>query len=134
MPARKKAPVSAELRRIERRIELGRQGEDAAASLLEREGYEILARNVRTRLGEIDIVASDGDTLAIVEVKLRSSIDAALLAVDARKQRRISLLAAALLARPGAWRGPLRFDVVAVERGTLRAVLVRGAFDGADGF
>lgn len=115
-----------------RRIHWGKRGEDAACRLLEREGYEILARNVRSRLGEIDVVAREGATLAIVEVKLRADLDAALEAVDHRKQRKLTRLAASLLARPGAWKGPLRFDVVAVEKRSLRAVLVRGAFEGTE--
>ena len=45
------------------RISLGKAGEDYACRELERQGYEILARRFRTRLGEIDIVARHGDTL-----------------------------------------------------------------------
>ncbi|OGY20967.1 MAG: hypothetical protein A2126_03015 [Candidatus Woykebacteria bacterium GWB1_45_5] len=50
---------------------LGRLGEKLAASLLRRKGYKILERNFQSRLGEIDIVAVDGDTLVFVEVKAR---------------------------------------------------------------
>jgi putative endonuclease len=50
---------------------LGRLGEKIASSLLRKEGYEILARNFQSRLGEIDIVAIDNDTLVFVEVKAR---------------------------------------------------------------
>ena len=53
------------------RISLGKAGEDYACRELERQGYEILARRFRTRLGEIDIVARDGDTLVFIEVKAR---------------------------------------------------------------
>ena len=52
--------------------ELGRRGEDLAAAHLERNGYLILARNVRLRRGEIDIVAREGGDLVFVEVKTRA--------------------------------------------------------------
>ena len=58
------------------RITLGKAGEDYACFELERQGYEILARRFRTRLGEIDIVAREGDTLVFIEVKLeRTTLD-----------------------------------------------------------
>jgi hypothetical protein len=57
---------SADSRRV-----LGRRGEGLAAVHLERLGYAILARNVRTRYGEIDLIAFDGRTLAMIEVKTR---------------------------------------------------------------
>jgi putative endonuclease len=50
---------------------LGRRGEELAAAYLERGGYEILARNHRTRQGEIDLIAFDGTTLVFAEVKTR---------------------------------------------------------------
>ena len=49
----------------------GRRGEDLAALHLERLGYEVLARNHRTRFGELDLVAFDGETLVFAEVKTR---------------------------------------------------------------
>jgi putative endonuclease len=54
-----------------RRLSLGRRGEQLAAAHLEARGFVTLARNHRTRYGEIDLVAFDGDTLAFVEVKTR---------------------------------------------------------------
>src|SRR3989344_8328876 len=53
--------------------DLGKKGEAMAASLLQRSGYEILARNFRSRFGEVDIVALDGETVEFVEVKTRWS-------------------------------------------------------------
>src|SRR5512133_2782628 len=53
------------------RQQIGRQGEDIAAAYLTGQGYTILARNWRTRRGEIDIVAQDGPCLALVEVRCR---------------------------------------------------------------
>lgn len=53
------------------RRSLGRWGEDIAASALTAQGMAILARNVRCRTGELDIIARDGDTLVVCEVKTR---------------------------------------------------------------
>jgi putative endonuclease len=53
------------------RQQLGRTGEQLAAAHLERLGYAIVARNHRTRFGELDLVAADAETLVFVEVKTR---------------------------------------------------------------
>jgi putative endonuclease len=98
------------------RHRFGAYGEDKAAEYLRRRGFEILARNVRTAYGEIDIVAKDGATVVFVEVKSRRSRQGrvALEAVDARKRKRLSRLALAFLARAGWLDRPARFDVIAV--------------------
>jgi putative endonuclease len=57
------------------RQRLGKLGEDVAARYLERRGWTILGRNVRTRAGEIDVLASDGETLVFLEVRTRSGRD-----------------------------------------------------------
>ena len=87
----------------------GRVGEELAASLLARHGYRLIARNCRTRAGEIDIVALDGRTLAFVEVKTmrtgaRAGPERPVLAVGPRKQLQVRRLARAWLAenRPAA--------------------------------
>ena len=59
----------------DRRVELGQRGEAAARDFLEQQGYTILATNYRFHLGEIDIVASQGETLVFVEVRVRTSGD-----------------------------------------------------------
>ncbi len=66
------------------RHRLGRLGEDLAAAHLERLGYTVLARNHRTRHGELDIVATDGGTLVFVEVKTRRAGPGAREALHAR--------------------------------------------------
>ena len=73
------------------RISKGKQGEDAAASFLAKEGYKIVERNFRCPLGEIDIVAVDKGILVFVEVKTRSSNKFGLPeeAVNRRKQHQI---------------------------------------------
>ncbi|WEK59699.1 MAG: YraN family protein [Candidatus Microbacterium colombiense] len=74
---------------------LGRAGEERAARYLRSLGYEVLDRNWRCAQGEIDIVASQGEYLAIVEVKTRRSaaFGHPFEAVDERKRRRLWRLA-----------------------------------------
>lgn len=55
---------------------LGARGEDAAVAFLVRQGFEILERNWRCKMGEADIIADDNGCLVFVEVKTRSDIDA----------------------------------------------------------
>jgi len=95
---------------------LGKTGEDLACAELRRRGYAILARRYRTRLGELDIVAREGDTLVFVEVKARATLRFGHPgeAVGWRKQRQLVLMARDFLARSCLWRVPCRFDVVAV--------------------
>jgi putative endonuclease len=115
------------------RISLGKHGEDLACRELRRRGYAILARRYRTRHGEIDIVARDGDTIVFVEVKTRMSerFGTPADALTWRKCSRIVLLATEyLLCRP--WPGGCRFDVVAVQfDGNGRPVVevLEAAFD-----
>jgi putative endonuclease len=101
------------------RQNLGHGGEDMAAAYLQASGYRILARNYRTRLGEIDIVARDGNILVFVEVKVRRtpSFGSAKDAITAAKRRRLSMLALQYLKSPAGRRyTKARFDVVAVDR------------------
>ena len=95
---------------------LGRRGEDAAARLLRRRGYVIVARGHRDNIGEIDLVAVDGRTVVFVEVKTRTSHDAGhpADAVDEAKQRRLTRVALSYMKRHGLLECAARFDVVAV--------------------
>lgn len=104
------------------RQRLGARAEQLAAERLTAEGWEILARNERTRYGEIDIVARDRHALVFVEVKAGRQGAAAgperpALAVGHQKQRRIRRLAAAYLAgRPPLPRfAEIRFDVIGIS-------------------
>jgi putative endonuclease len=98
----------------------GRLGEDVACEALERSGATVLARNCRTRAGEIDIVALDGGALVFVEVKTlrtgsQSGPEHPVLAVGPRKQLQVRRLARAWLAEASPPRYELiRFDVVGV--------------------
>ena len=99
------------------RVSLGQQGEELACRRLRQRGYAVLARRYRTRYGEIDIVARDGDTMVFVEVKTRktASCGAPAEAVTPLKRRRLASMASDYLARhPPDARG-VRFDVVAIR-------------------
>ena len=115
----------------------GAQAEELAARLLARQGLRLLARNVRCRGGEVDLVALEGETIVFVEVRLRSHKDygGAAASIGPAKRRRVILAARHWLAGAGrAWAGrPCRFD--AVLYATLApdgAHWLRGAF-AADG-
>jgi len=96
------------------RKRLGERGEDAAAAFLERAGLSVVERNWRCDAGEIDIVALDGHTIVLVEVKTRRTVRAGTPeeAVTPAKQRRYTKLAQAYLQSAGVVEVPVRFDVV----------------------
>lgn len=101
-----------------RALKKGRGGEWLAALALRLKGYRIVARNFRTRLGEIDIVARKGDLIAFVEVKARPSATEAVDAVGYEAQRRIANAAELWIGRQkNADRLSWRFDIVAVRPG-----------------
>lgn len=97
-------------------LRLGLAGEQAAARFLQRLGYRIVARSHRQRLGEIDLIALDGDCLVFVEVKTWSSADSGdpSLAVDRRKQEKLSRAAIVYLKQRGLLEQHCRFDVISI--------------------
>lgn len=112
---------------------LGRAAEAAAARHLERIGYRILAANFRARGGELDLVAMDGDVLAIVEVRYRASdrYGGAAASITRDKRSRIVRASRVLLAtKPELAKFRARFDVVEVTGAAdaLRCDLIKGAF------
>ncbi len=109
--------------------QVGHLAEDVAVSYLRVRGYYIVARNVRTPEGEIDIIARDGATLVFIEVKARRSrsFGSALAAVDYKKRRRIRESAANYMQFfPAGEKTMIRFDVVTIEHGA--ATLHQNAF------
>lgn len=95
---------------------LGNAGERQAARYLERLGYRILARGHRQRLGELDLIALDGQTIVFVEVKTwrRADIGDPSQAVDQGKQERLTRAALVYLKKRGLLEQPARFDVVSI--------------------
>jgi putative endonuclease len=114
----------------------GREGERLAALFLQGEGFEILARNHRTARGEVDLVCREGEVLAFVEVRSRSTgaQGGPEETVGRRKARRVVAAATAWAVANGGLERAIRFDVVAVTfgDGAPRIELFRAAFD-ADG-
>jgi putative endonuclease len=119
--------VASSLRRPDGRRSLGLLGEELAAAHFERLGFTVLARNVRTRHGEIDLIAVDGRTLVFAEVKTRRSRGGRvppepLAGLGPRQRVRLRRLAVAWLSRgredgeqrtrPAA--ATIRFDAVGV--------------------
>ncbi|HET8947514.1 MAG TPA: YraN family protein [Candidatus Polarisedimenticolia bacterium] len=110
------AAVSEERDRYRTARDLGQGAEEAAARFLETRGMRVLARSFRTRSGEIDLVARDGEVLVFVEVKARASLSwgRPSEAVGWRKRARLERAARVFLLRQGNPEPPCRFDVVEV--------------------
>lgn len=110
--------------------ERGMAAEAAAADWLAARGFVVVDRNVRSRRGEVDLVAFEGETLCFIEVRARKSdrYGSPAATVGPAKQRRIAHAAARYLGAHSGAVPPCRFDVVEVEgAGSLR--LHRGAFE-----
>ncbi|MDR0524825.1 MAG: YraN family protein [Spirochaetaceae bacterium] len=102
---------------MDRSHQKGREGENVAANVLVEAGMRIIARNVLSSVGEIDLVALDGETLVFVEVKAWSALGIEELeyAVTRKKQRRIIETAKAFIhSHPEYADKAVRFDVVFV--------------------
>ncbi len=94
----------------------GVSAEDCAAAALTAEGWAVLARRLRTKAGEIDLVAERDGLLALVEVKARLRLADAAAAVTPRQQARLLAAADIVLAEHPDW-GPagVRFDLLVVD-------------------
>ena len=93
----------------------GRRSERIAAWWLRLKGYRILERDLRCPVGEIDLIARRGDTLAIVEVKARAAVAEAAEAISGRQRHRIvAALGWYLQRRPEFAQARIRFDAVLV--------------------
>jgi putative endonuclease len=95
----------------------GRRAETLACWYLRLHGWRILARRARVTGGEVDVVARRGRTLAFVEVKARASTDAAALALDAWRLRRVAVAAERLAPRYMRDGDELRIDAVFMVQG-----------------
>lgn len=105
---------------------LGRVGEKKAVEYLKEQGYKILDKNYKTRVGEIDIVAKIEDEIVFVEVKTRSSdrFGSPSLAVNYEKQRKyFSVATSYLIKNFGTEDKNCRFDVVEIEDGKINHII-----------
>ena len=118
------------------RKERGQRAEHRARRWLEQRGLVPVIANYQCRLGEVDLIMDDGETLVFVEVRWRaySRYGGALASVDGRKQRRLILAARHYLGRyPYQAQRPCRFDVLGLEPdddGEVRYHWVQNAFYG----
>ncbi len=113
-------------------MKLGEKGEELAIKLLKKKGYKLIERNYKTPMGEIDIIAKDGETLVFIEVKTRESLNFGqpFEAVTHLKKRKIAKVALSYLKRfketPAC-----RFDVLSIfyENNKPEFKLIRDAFE-----
>ncbi len=98
-------------------VSIGASGEETAVKILKKHGYKIIERNYRTRQGEIDIIAKDGEYICFVEVKLRKSDDFGTPGdfIDERKQKKIIKTAQYYAVKKGIYDSPMRFDAVLIN-------------------
>jgi putative endonuclease len=111
---------------------LGNAAEERAAEFLRSSGLELLLRNYRCRMGELDLIARQGNTLIVAEVRMRSSAGhgGAGASITWRKRQRIVRTTRHLLARHPALQSlAVRFDALLVDGASGRIEWVRAAFD-----
>ncbi len=117
------------------RVELGEKGENLAVKFLRRKGYRIVATNFRSLLGEVDLVAQEGDTTVFVEVKTRRSIEYGVPqeSITSNKQAQILKTALIYLKKNNLGGGNYRFDVVSIvigPGGKIKSLeLIKDAFE-----
>ena len=113
-------------------MRLGEKGEGLAVRFLKKQGYKIIEQNYRTRIGEIDVIAKDRDTLVFIEVKTRESIEYGMPfeAVNRAKRRKIANVALLFL-KTLKEIPPCRFDVVSIHMKDNRheLELIKDAFE-----
>jgi putative endonuclease len=112
---------------------LGIEGENVAVKFLEKKGYRIIRRNYKTHIGEIDIIAQDGNTIVFVEVKTRGneSFGKPFEAVNKRKIQKLKNLALLYLKNQGR-EFPVRFDVLSIfcsDKGKKEIEHIKDAFE-----
>jgi len=100
----------------------GRKGEEQAAAALEAAGMKILVKNFRSKTGEIDIIALDGETIVFTEVKTWSTfgMEDLMYGIDIKKQRKIIKTAKFFLCENRKYSNmTIRFDVVFIHNNSV---------------
>jgi len=113
---------------------LGKEGEEFALRFLESEGYRIRERNFKNKMGEMDIVALDKNTICFIEVKTRTSelFGSPFEAVSRAKQHKLSQVALSYLKAKNLLGEKARFDIVSITKnaaGAYEAALLQDAFE-----
>ncbi|RPH52940.1 MAG: YraN family protein [Desulfobacteraceae bacterium] len=113
--------------------QFGKESESTAARYLKKKGYKIIEQNYRTKLGEIDIIAKEKNTIVFVEVKSRKSASYGnpKYAVTPKKMRKISMVALYFLKVTNQSSSKARFDVVSISHGgeDPQIEIIKNAFD-----
>jgi len=117
----------------DRKQKIGKMGESIAVRYLKKQGYRIVEQNYRSKVGEIDIIAREKQSLVFVEVKTRSSgsFGSPKWAITPKKQKAISMAALYYLKMTNQNNVDARFDVVSIllQGEDTQIELVRNAFD-----
>ena len=110
--------------------ESGRRGEDYVCDRITEKGFKIIARNIREKFAEIDIIAQDGETLCFIEVRTRTddTLGHPAQTVTPQKQRTIRRAAEAYLVRNNIQPMPMRFDVATIVWSTGEYQYFENAF------
>lgn len=110
---------------------IGIDAETVAVDFLEKQGYRILQKNFRTKLGEIDIIAKDKNTICFVEVKSRANTSRGLPeeTISNFKRRKVSRTALAFLKQNNLMDSDARFDVVSIDLNEVKINLFKNAFE-----
>jgi putative endonuclease len=115
------------------RLDLGLLGEKFALKKVKGLGYKLIEKNYRCALGEIDLIAKDGDCLVFIEIKTRkgASIGYAKEAVDQKKMKQISKAALTYMKANDCCDAKSRFDVIAVSiEGNRKEIeVIKNAFE-----
>jgi len=119
------------------RSSLGDRGEKVACGFLKEHGYEILGKNYKCKIGEIDVIARRRERLAFIEIKTRTSLQFGTPqeAVNLQKQEKIFQVAQWYLNEKKLLKTPIAFDVVAIlwkEGKTPEIQLIADAFEKED--
>lgn len=112
---------------------LGSEGESVALQFLKKQGYTIIQRNFKTQIGEIDIIAKDGETIVFVEVKTRKNdtFGAPYESVNTAKRQKMKNVALLYLKKQKK-ELPARFDVISInclQNGQKDIRHIRDAFE-----
>ena len=133
LPKRRTAECRHRYGRRMQKKELGKKGEELALRYLKKQGYRIIETNYVCKMGEMDIIAKEKDTLAFIEVKTRTStaFGPPQSAVNPTKQRQLSKVALHFLKEKQLEDAKARFDVVAILLGPKKEEieLIKDAFD-----
>ena len=110
--------------------EQGNAAEEQARRYLEGQGLRTVARNVRGRFGELDLIMQQGQSLVFIEVRYRrsSAFGGAIASIDAKKQRKLIATAQGYL-QQHPHDGPCRFDVVALDNTPNGIEWLQNAFE-----